>query len=188
MFFFVIEAFGTNAQPASGGCSTQRVWDYPNKHFATQKWRLYIRTPCLLRNFLPYSYYNENPILPKQGIKNAAILIKGCNALSCLFSFLVRLLQSLSPLRLQSVFPYRSYRQAARRAAAARCFSRLSCPGKRIGLRICHNGLQAHKRFAGSAVVLCSQCSQGNAGKCSFRRLLSCGSHSCPSALLLSLA
>ena len=49
VFFFVIEAFGTNAQPASGGCSTQRVWDYPNKHFATQKWRLYIRTPCLLQ-------------------------------------------------------------------------------------------------------------------------------------------
>lgn len=47
VFFFVIEAFGTNAQPASGGCSTQRVWDYPNKHFAEQKWRLYIRTPCL---------------------------------------------------------------------------------------------------------------------------------------------
>ena len=73
MFFSVIGAFGTNAQPASSGCSTQRVWDYPNKHFATQKWRLYIRTPCLLRNFLPYSYYNENPILPKQGIK------KRCN-------------------------------------------------------------------------------------------------------------
>ena len=36
MFFFVKEEFGTNAQPASGGCSTQRVWDYPNKHFATQ--------------------------------------------------------------------------------------------------------------------------------------------------------
>ena len=50
MFFFVIEAFGTNAQPASGGCSTQRVWDYPNKHFATQ-WRLYIRTPCLRRRY-----------------------------------------------------------------------------------------------------------------------------------------
>ena len=47
VFFFVIGAFGTNAQPASGGCSTQRVWDYPNKHFAMQKWRLYIRTPCL---------------------------------------------------------------------------------------------------------------------------------------------
>lgn len=47
--FFVIEAFGTNAQPASSGCSTQRVWDYPNKHFAKQKWRLYIRTPCLLQ-------------------------------------------------------------------------------------------------------------------------------------------
>lgn len=47
MFFFVIEAFGANAQPASSGCSTQRVWDYPNKHFAEQKWRLYIRTPCL---------------------------------------------------------------------------------------------------------------------------------------------
>ena len=38
MFFFAIEAFGTNAQPASSGCSTQRVWDYPNKQFATQKW------------------------------------------------------------------------------------------------------------------------------------------------------
>jgi hypothetical protein len=47
VFFFVIEAFGANAQPASSGCSTQRVWDYPNKHFAEQKWRLYIRTPCL---------------------------------------------------------------------------------------------------------------------------------------------
>ena len=47
VFFFVIEAFGTNAQPASGGCSTQRVWDYPNKHFATQKWRLYRQKPCL---------------------------------------------------------------------------------------------------------------------------------------------
>lgn len=33
---FVIEAFGTNAQPASSGCGAQRVWDYPNKHFATQ--------------------------------------------------------------------------------------------------------------------------------------------------------
>ncbi len=51
VFFFVIGAFGTNAQPASGGCSTQRVWDYPNKHFATQKWRLYIRTPCLRRRY-----------------------------------------------------------------------------------------------------------------------------------------
>ena len=51
MFFSVIGAFGTNAQPASGGCSTQRVWDYPNKHFATQKWRLYIRTPCLRRRY-----------------------------------------------------------------------------------------------------------------------------------------
>ena len=51
VFFFVIEAFGTNAQPASSGCSTQRVWDYPNKHFATQKWHLYIRMPCLPPRF-----------------------------------------------------------------------------------------------------------------------------------------
>ena len=36
VFFFVIGAFGTNVQPASGGCSIQRVWDYPNKHFAKQ--------------------------------------------------------------------------------------------------------------------------------------------------------
>ncbi len=60
--------------------------------------------------------------------------------------------------------------------------------GKRIGLRICHNGLQAHKRFAGLAVALCFQYSQGSEGKCSFRRLLSCGFHFCLSALLLWLA
>ena len=55
MFFFVIEAFGTNAQPASGGCSTQRVWDYPNKHFATQKWRLYRqKSRRMAENNIPY--------------------------------------------------------------------------------------------------------------------------------------
>ena len=53
MFFFVIEAFGTNAQPASGGCSTQRVWDYPNKHFAKQNEQLYIQLPCLPFRALP---------------------------------------------------------------------------------------------------------------------------------------
>ena len=40
MFFFVIEAFGTNAQPASSGCSTQRVWDYPNKQKSDVKGRV----------------------------------------------------------------------------------------------------------------------------------------------------
>lgn len=55
-------------------------------------------------------------------------------------------------------------------------------------VRICHNGLQAHKRFAGLAVALCFQYSQGSEGKCSFRRLLSCGFHFCLSALLLWLA
>ena len=120
---------------------------------------------CLLRMFFPTSYYGGKRLFAKAGQKkNAAIFIKGCNALSYLFSFLVRLLQSLSPLRLQSVSPYRSYRQAARRAAAVASFSRLSYPGKRIGLRICHNGLQAHRRFAGSAVALCSQCSQDSVG------------------------
>ena len=49
-------------------------------------------------------------------------------------------------------------------------------------------GLQAHKRFAGLAVALCFQYSQGSEGKCSFRRLLSCGFHFCLSALLLWLA
>ena len=28
--------FSENAQPASSGCRTQRVWEFPNKHFATQ--------------------------------------------------------------------------------------------------------------------------------------------------------
>lgn len=80
---------------------------------------------CLLRMFFPTSYYGGKRLFAKAGQKkNAAIFIKGCNALSYLFSFLVRLLQSLSPLRLQSVSPYRSYRQAARRAAAVASFSR----------------------------------------------------------------
>ena len=83
---------------------------------------------------------------------------------------------------------YRSCCQAACRAAAFASIFPLSYPGKRIGLRICHNGLQAHKRFAGLAVALCFQYSQGSEGKCSFRRLLSCGFHFCLSALLLWLA
>ena len=31
--FFVIEVFGTNAQPASGRCRLKGVWAQPNKHF-----------------------------------------------------------------------------------------------------------------------------------------------------------
>ena len=75
MFFFVIEAFGTNAQPASGGCSTQRVWDYPNKHFATQKWRLYIRTPCLLRYL---SHYHDTTTPPRFARKMQKIRGRFC--------------------------------------------------------------------------------------------------------------
>lgn len=47
MFFFVIGAFGTNAQPASGGCSTQRVWDYPNQAFCNSK-MAFVYTNALL--------------------------------------------------------------------------------------------------------------------------------------------
>ena len=31
--FFVIEVFGTNAQPASARCRSNGVWAQPNKHF-----------------------------------------------------------------------------------------------------------------------------------------------------------
>ena len=31
--FFVIEVFGTNAQPASTRCRSKGVWAQPNKHF-----------------------------------------------------------------------------------------------------------------------------------------------------------
>ena len=41
------KAFCKNTQPASTGCRTQGVWAQPNKHFATQKWRLYRQKPCL---------------------------------------------------------------------------------------------------------------------------------------------
>ena len=54
-------------------------------------------------------------------------------------------------------------------------------------VRICHNGVQAHKKLAGLAVALCSQYLQVSEGKCSFRRFLSCGFHSCLFALLLWL-
>ena len=78
VFFFVIEAFGTNAQPASSGGSTQRVWDYPNKHFATQKWRLYIRTPCLQkkRTSLFIKHKPECSIQFLQKIR--CVLVKHC--------------------------------------------------------------------------------------------------------------
>ena len=36
------------AQPAPFRCSS-RVWDFPNKYFAKQKWSLYIRRHCLLQ-------------------------------------------------------------------------------------------------------------------------------------------
>ena len=76
--FFVIEASGTNTQPASSGCSTQRVWDYPNKHFATQKWRLYIRTPCLQkkRTSLFIKHKPECSIQFLQKIR--CVLVKHC--------------------------------------------------------------------------------------------------------------
>ena len=60
---------------------------------------------------------------------------------------------------------------------------------KRSILAIEGNLIEAvYKRFAGLAVALCFQYSQGSEGKYSFHRLLSCGFHSCLFALLLWLA
>ena len=83
---------------------------------------------CLLcyESFIPCSLLRKKAYFAKRAQrKNAAILVKGCNAYSRLFSFCGQiicprfLLQQLPlPLRLQSVFPYCSYRQAGYQAAA----------------------------------------------------------------------
>lgn len=73
----------------------------------------------------------------------------------------------LSPLllRLQSVCLYRSYRPAARQAAAARWISPHCCSGRKIDLPKYDTGLQGHRIPVNSAVVPCSRYSQGSAGK-----------------------
>lgn len=84
----------------------------------------------------------------------------------------------LSPLllRLQSVCLYRSYRPAARQAAAARWISPHCCSGRKIDLPKYDTGLQGHRIPVNSAVVPCSRYSQGSAGKYITRRLPFCGS------------
>lgn len=62
VFFFVIGAFGTNVQLASGGCSTQRVWGYPNKHFAKQNSICIDECPaCHLATALKMAQKNRGP-------------------------------------------------------------------------------------------------------------------------------
>ena len=79
-------------------------------------------------------------------------------------------------LRLQSVCLYRSYRPAARQAAAARWISPHCCSGRKIDLPKYDTGLQGHRIPVNSAVVPCSRYSQGSAGKYITRRLPFCGS------------
>ena len=104
-----------------------------------------------------------------------------CAAISCfpyceVSPLLVRLLLSPLPLRLQSVCLYRSYRPAARQAAAARWISPHCCSGRKIDLPKYDTGLQGHRIPVNSAVVPCSRYSQGSAGKYITRRLPFCGS------------
>ena len=77
---------------------------------------------------------------------------------------------------LQSVCLYRSYRPAARQAAAARWISPHCCSGRKIDLPKYDTGLQGHRIPVNSAVVPCSRYSQGSAGKYITRRLPFCGS------------
>ena len=106
----------------------------------------------------------------------------------CFFDF--RYLPLL--LRLQSVCLYRSYRPAARQAAAARWISPHCCSGRKIDLPKYDTGLQGHRIPVNSAVVPCSRYSQGSAGKYITRRLpffaalavfISRGFYSCPESL-----
>ena len=71
---------------------------------------------------------------------------------------------------------YRSYRPAARQAAAARWISPHCCSGRKIDLPKYDTGLQGHRIPVNSAVVPCSRYSQGSAGKYITRRLPFCGS------------
>ena len=135
--------------------SVPRVWDTSqqaifNRRAAAREGEnteVGTRFLCLLRKFFLTSYYGAIPDfakLPQK--KNAAIFqrlqrflnpIQFCR--THLIRPLFRLLQSLSPLRSQSVCLYRSYHQGARQAAAAACFS-LAAYLKGIGLRIYCNG------------------------------------------------
>ena len=74
-------------------------------------------------------------------------------------------------LRLQSVCLYRSYRPAARQAAAARWISPRCCSERKIDRRKYDTGLQGHRTPVNSVAVPCSRYSQGNAGRYITRRL-----------------
>ena len=85
-------------------------------------------------------------------------------------------LPTLENPTLQSVCLYRSYRPAARQAAAARWISPHCCSGRKIDLPKYDTGLQGHRIPVNSAVVPCSRYSKGSAGKYITRRLPFCGS------------
>ena len=116
---------------------------------------------------LPLSYFGEHDLA-----EMTTSMMSDCNELERTFS------GAISPLllRLQSVCLYRSYRPAARQAAAARWISPHCCSGRKIDLPKYDTGLQGHRIPVNSAVVPCSRYSQGSAGKYITRRLPFCGS------------
>ena len=129
----------SNFQPTRRSAGGRKYGSgYPLPMLATKVFYLLCPYPLLRRK----SYFAE--LLQK---KNAAIskkittLSKSYSVLSRTFSIrpLFRLRKSLSPLRSQSVFLYRSYYQEVRRAAAAACSSP-SAFLKGTGLRIYCNG------------------------------------------------
>ena len=98
-----------------------------------------------------------------------------CAAISCFLycevnPLLFRLPLFLLPLRLQSVCLYRSYRPAARQAAAARWISPRCCSERKIDRQKYDTGLQGHRIPVNSVAVPCSRYSQGSAGRYITRR------------------
>ena len=94
-----------------------------------------------------------------------------CAAISPI-SHIVRLILCFSRLPLSPCCcgynPYafnRSYRPAARQAAAARWISPHCCSGRKIDLPKYDTGLQGHRIPVNSAVVPCSRYSQGKRGE-----------------------
>ena len=90
----------------------------------------------MLRNFFPNPYYNRKTLFAKTAQKKNAAACNGCNASQSLFSFPFRLPKSLLPLLSVFAIPVRSYRPAARRAAAAVYLFLRIFPGKRAGLKL----------------------------------------------------
>ena len=163
-----------------GTCRFYRPgWKYEfcvfNKHFPQTGTRLL----CLLST--PYPHRKAVFVARSFDFGRKKRLQPPCAAISCfpyceVSPLLVRLPLSPLLLRLQSVCLYRSYRPAARQAAAARWISPHCCSGRKIDLPKYDTGLQGHRIPVNSAVVPCSRYSQGSAGKYITRRLPFCGS------------